>query len=114
MDNESQINSPEQQQQATLQTPKPSRKLNWKGFFIGIIIVIIIEIVAVNALKSDNKPPKSQVNPASSQDAKTYTNTKYGFSLIIPRAMKVSFNENINASNKFGIQSVDLATFYEG
>lgn len=45
------------------QPPQAGKKLNWKGFGIGIIIVIIIEIVAFNALKSDNKPHVSALRP---------------------------------------------------
>lgn len=36
---------------------KTGRKLNWKGFFIGIIVVIIIEYFAVSTLQNDNKQP---------------------------------------------------------
>lgn len=104
--------------------PQAGKKLNWKGFGIGIIIVIIIEIVAFNALKSDNqqKPvASSHVKPTVSQPAKnttangkTYTNTKYGFSLMIPSKMQTAFKLDVNPSTKSGIQSVDMASFYEG
>lgn len=52
------------------------KKLNWKGFFIGIIIVIIIEFIAISMLNNpdpeipipqqpDPTPTKSQLSPTS-------------------------------------------------
>jgi hypothetical protein len=45
------------------QTPqqKPKRKLNWKGFAIGIIIVIIIEFFAISMLNSPD--PEIPIQP---------------------------------------------------
>src|SRR5579872_1814766 len=128
MDNISHKDTPEVMQQSTPAMPQqpelpPKRKLNWKGFSIGIIIVIIIEIIAFNALKSENKQittehptpiaAKTQIAPnitfttatpskktctstgTSAQGRKTYSysDDTYCFSFTYPASWKTDTNE---------------------
>lgn len=46
---------------------KPKRKLHWKAFFIGIVIVIIIEFIAISMIRSGDPeipiaPPADPTN----------------------------------------------------
>lgn len=53
------------------QPPKAKRKLNWKGFFIGIIAVIIIEFFAISMLNS----PDPDISIPSTPEQPSITKT---------------------------------------
>jgi hypothetical protein len=84
---------------------QPRKKLNWKGFLIGIIAVVIIEVIAVNALKNDNKQTASAIPPTPAPTAtqittnptanwKTYTNNKGGYSIKLPSTWNVNISDD--------------------
>jgi len=88
----------------------PKRKLNWKGFFIGIVIVIIIEIFAVNALTKENKhitpthPTPDRLNEPTTPPTvptvdtanwKTYTDSSWSSNLTVKYPATFSLDENL-------------------
>jgi len=75
MDDTVQVNSPQEpsKQLQQKQAPKTTKKLNWKGFGICIIIVVIIEIFAVNALKNDNNQSATANQAIDMTNWKTYS-----------------------------------------
>jgi hypothetical protein len=90
--------APHDEQSQTPQQPeKQKRKLNWKGFGIGIIAVIIIEFFAVSMLNSPdpeipiappNEPTKAQPSPTMdpTADWQTYTSSKSAYTFKYPKA----------------------------
>jgi len=82
----------------------PKRRLNWKRFFIGIIIVIIIEIFAVNAVKNDNRQTVTPPTPASkltkptadpTANWKTYTFSSWSSNLTLKYPPTFILDENL-------------------
>src|SRR6266702_2028582 len=88
------------------QSPQSSKKLNWKAFFIGIIVVVIIEVIAFHTLNSGNRvaspkpvPTISQYANSSTANWKTYTNQKGGYSITLPSNWEVDMtNDEIEAT----------------
>lgn len=65
MDNQDQpLGAPHLQNNTEEETKTSSkRKLNWKGFGIGIIAVIIIEFIAITALQSGDPQIQNPTQP---------------------------------------------------
>lgn len=94
------VHSPDLQKEATQQQqeptlpPKTPHKLNWKGFFLGLIIVILIEWFAVQALRSDGKQilpslapsqsPSPTITRLQTQTWTPYVDKTLHFSLLYP------------------------------
>jgi hypothetical protein len=94
--------TPPMQTPVVAEKPAKSAKINWK-FLVAIFAVLLILIgVVVFTLNQKSKvAPKTNVNktklitPPSAIDAisKTYTNQKYGYSVIYPATLKTNLNE---------------------
>ncbi|MGH7203872.1 MAG: PsbP-related protein [Candidatus Levyibacteriota bacterium] len=59
------------------------KKLNWKGFFVAILVVVLLEILAFKFLKTDDlhiHPPTGE----QTENWQVYRNDQMGFSLKLP------------------------------
>ena len=60
-----------------------TKRLNWKGFFIALLVVIVVEILAFRLL-STSDPKVAKPTEISTANWKTHTNTAMGFSVKLP------------------------------
>lgn len=95
-----------------------------------VVLVLFLLVLGYKLVIKQNPRPNQNINllaptetlptpaPSPTTDPtvnwKTYTNTKYGFSLKIPSTMNYTFSENINHNSQLGIKSLDQVSFYEG
>lgn len=67
--------SEHQKAESLMPATKAKRKLNWKGFFIGIIIVLVIEFFAISMLRAGDpeipiEQPQNTPSPTTAAAAK--------------------------------------------
>jgi len=86
---------------------KPRRKLNWKLFFLAIIVVILVDLGAWQLLQTEadlkllgvSEPTKTATQPSPlptvqpttdpTADWKTYTHPEYNYSFQYPNSMRI-------------------------
>lgn len=96
-------------------TKKP---LNWRGFIIGIIIVLFIEWFAVKALSGDDpkvlpsiipsNPPSPTVTQKETEKWGKYTDEKTGFTLLYPADTYLLETATAEKQNTLRIQTFDI------
>lgn len=107
-------------QQSTPTTPPttPKKSLNWKGFFLGILVVVLIEWFAIKALNNGDPyvlptitpttPPSPTTIKNQTTSWKSFTDTALGFSFLYPTSGYI-----IETTQKIGIGTINIQSFKE-